>query len=206
MAAGDVSKAILAELRRGLGQRATLGLLDQEGYDALNYAQYDLGHRLVDAAMPEATSIVTSTLTASKVALPADFWRERLVLVGTKHARQWPLGELVLGTVQASLTDPMYYLWGTTGVGYLFCEVNDPASAAAYTLYYVKQPTAMSDSTDPVCRASLYDLLVSCALWQSLKVLKRYGEAAAEFQNYLLGVAQVNARYRGEVPFEAKPR
>lgn len=209
MAAGDISKALVVNVRRRLGEQATSGLADAEIYQMLERGQRALGWLLRDAAIPDLTGYATGTLTASEAALPTDFWRVRALVVGGVVAKAWPIeeeGELGVGMVQPSATDVYYKIWWDTATSLpkLLVKIGDDASTAAYEVFYIRVPADISSTVDPVLGTPLHDLIEDFAVIECLKLRKRHDEAAIETGYFLRRVAIVNSRFGGAPAFEGE--
>lgn len=203
MAAGDVSKALRDRVRAYLGQVSQEGILSADIYKFLNRAQHNLVRRLNDNAMPEMLEVVSGTLTNSRVALPSDFVRERFVEFGASdiRARRWNISELdALDnntlTVPSS-TNPYYYIWydATDAALRLQMEVGSPTSSGGYKFHYVKQPTDMSDSADPILRSDKHHLLIYYALWLAWHQLQDGAMAEYMWGEYIKGANRINGRH-----------
>ncbi len=211
MAAGDVAKSLLAQVRYRLGAVATAGWTDAQIYSCLNQGQTDLGWRLKDAVMP--TAITTGTMTASRFSLPDTFWRERLLQIGTSQivARRWFVSELDSLEGNAlqipSATTPYYYLWYnlTDTAVVVNVEVGNTAATDAYRLLYVSLPVTMSDSIDPLYGDALLPLLVDFAVARARQGRAEYGEAERVWKDYLGGITLINSRYGPGPRAESKP-
>mgnify|MGYP004704319419 CR=1 FL=1 len=203
MAAGDITKELRDRIRTLLGKTAVQGLSDADIYLHLNRAAWDLGWRLADAAMPETFKHVTGSMSASAIALPADFWRERTLYIGTGlvAARWWPLSRLdQLEDSTAKIpseTEPYAYLWPATegGSAQINVLVGDPASTLTYSFYYQRRPPAMSASVDPVFNTVTCDALVQFAVARFRAGNKDYPEAARVRKQYRQMVAVTNSRF-----------
>ncbi len=212
MPVGDISKALKSRVRAILGQPSKQGVEDAWIYLHLNRAQYDLGWRLCDAAMPELTAVATGNMTASAIALPSDFWRERELYVGAEgvRARRWPVSQLdALATnvhITPSADMPFYYIWDTgAGTVKLLVDIGSPTSTAAYELFYVKCPTAMSDTSDPVWSEECCDLLVMFAVARFRESAREYQEAERVWRAYRDAIAVVNSRHEDGTLYEGTP-
>jgi len=213
MATGDVSKALRDRVRQRVGQASQDGLLPEDIYAFLNRAQYDLGWRLHDAAMPEMTDIASGNLTASRVALPADFWRERTVDVGATNvvATRWNITELDALDDNTLLTpsaaNPYYYIWeqAADGATRLLVDVSDAASTLAYRIRYLKNPTDMSDTADPLYKSNKHSMLVEFAVMMYHQMKLNDGERGRSWQQYLAQIIAINTRYMPGYLFQGVP-
>lgn len=203
MAAGDIAKALRDTVRARMGEPSETGLETVDIYLFLNEAQHNLMWRLHDGAMPEMSGIATGTLTNSRVALPADYLREWLVQIGATDevAQLWDVSELDAldnNTLTAPAADNVYYfLWKdpTDGALRLNVEMGNPASAAAYDIFYMKIAVDMSDSVDPVLTEDKHDLLVDFAVMRCREQRHEWAEAQRILNGYLHKVNQLNSRY-----------
>lgn len=203
MAAGDISKALRDRVRAHLGEPSQEGILSSDIYAFLNLAQHNVVRRLNDNAMPEMCAIATGSLSSSMAALPATFVRERFVEIGATNirARRWDISELDAldnnTLTEPSSSNPYYFIWYSTGAAGLRLQVDVglPTSTLGYRLHYVKQPTDMSDSVDPVLSAEKHGLLVSYALWLAWHQLEEPKEAERQWAEYVKQVNRINSRH-----------
>lgn len=214
MAAGDVSQALRDLVRAHLGQPSQEGILTSDVYAFLNRAQFQVVRRLNDNAMPELCEVATGTLTNSRAALPTDFVRERYLEIGSDNvrARRWDISQLDAldnnTLFEPSATKPYYYIWHnpTDGATRLHVEIGDPTSSEAYKLHYVKAPTAMDDSTDPIIAADKHPLIVACALWMCWHYMRQPEEAEYQWGEFIRLVNAMNSRHsRGGTRNESTP-
>ena len=213
MAAGDKSDALLDRVRARIGEPSKSGILDDVLWQFVNLAQLDLIERLDDNDIPELTEIASGSLTNSRVGLPADFLRPRLLLIGSNEipARRWPVHELDAlegSTVYVpSLTDPYYYIWrdATDDAIRLKVEVGNASSTDAYKLFYTKLPAAIDTDTDPDFGDHLHDLLVDYTVSLCRMVAKEYGERDRVRRQYFDQVATFSSRGVGNEPFDDVP-
>jgi len=204
MAAGDIAKSLRDTVRARIGEPSETGVETVDIYAFLNEAVYDVMWRINDGAMPEMTDLATGTLTNSRVALPATFWREWLVQIGASDyvAQQWDISELdalANNTLTApSATNPYYFVWYnvTDAAIRLHVEVGNPADSSAYDIFFVKTPTDMSDSVDPELTAALHELLVDYCTMRCREQRGEYGEAERLRRGYIAKIDAINSRYR----------
>lgn len=198
MAAGDISQALLARVRSRFGTGATYGLTDDEVYHHLNRGQLDLMWRMNPALLDCYTASASGSLVSSRFAIPSDFWRERLLLVGGVKAKRLEITELgSLGPMNAAADQPYYYIWynATDGAIKFHVEIGDAASTAAYVLYYLKSPAGITSSVDPLLPASLQDLLVEFAISRVYANQREYQAAGQAMERYLQRCTRLNTRY-----------
>ena len=198
MAVGDVTAALVAEVRKRIGTSATLGFSDDLLRLWLTRGQYDLIWRLHTGAILEQTTTVSGVLTASKFPLPANFLREAYVKVGGKRARRWNVSErrnLGGSLASPSASDPFYYLWhdGSSVKGIV--QVADAASTLPYDLFYVMRPLTLSASVDPLLGREYDDLLVYFALASCREQREEYEEEVALRAQYAWSINLVNSRF-----------
>jgi len=195
MAAGDISKALLAKVRARAGEWSTNALGDSDIYDQLRRGQLELCDRLMESMLTELLSSASGSLTAGKVALPTSgFWRVREVTLGGQLARATTIEGKPLFTNEATTTYPYYYLMG----GYLYglgCS-----TTAAYTLTYLTVPTTPSASADPNIAVPLHDLMVDYAIIECMKTRQRWQEARELEKDLERRIAFENARFGGPLP------
>jgi len=213
MAAGDVTDGLVDLVRAHLGQASQAGMLTVDILKFLNMGQAAVVRRLNDNAMPELCAVVSGTLTASRVAFPADFMRERFVEFGATDiwARRWNITELDAldnNTLTApSLTTPYQYTWKnvTDNALRLHIAVAAPTSTGAYKLHYVKQPADMTTDVDPVIGRDKHGLLVEFALWLSWIQRGQAEEGERHWALMIDGINRINARHsRGGSRNESK--
>jgi len=215
MAAGDLSDALRDRVRQRVGQSSQSGLLDEDIFAFLNRAQYDLGWRLHDAAMPELTEVASGSLTASRVALPTDFWREVTVDIGTGSSRQtcvrWPVTQLDAldnnTLLTPSTSSPYYFIWyqATDGALRLIIDLGNAASTSAYQLRYVKLPTTMTTDVDPLYKSDKYGMIVDFACMMYHQMKGNDAQRARLWQQYIAQIITVNTRYMPGTLHEGKP-
>jgi len=209
MAAGDITDAMVAEIRSRIGEAATSGLSDAEVLYAINNGQWDLGERLCDAAMPEMTKAATGSLTANKVVLPVDCWRPRALEVPTgTWAIHKPITQLYTaastGVEAPSATDVLWYVWyGAATAPYIITQ--GCGATAAYVLYYVMFPVTATTSVDPYYWAPRLELVKEFALAELLRLRQRFDEWQAIYQGYLYKIALINSRFRDGMAYDGLP-
>ncbi len=206
MAAGDITKELEARVRSRTGLRSQQGVLSVHIYAFLSRACHDLMLRLHDAAITEMQGVATGNLSASKAALPADFLRDRQLFIGTGanmvQARR--IGLMDLDSIEtdvlmvASTSNPYYWIWHNESAGAprLIVEMNAPSSTSAYSLYYMKRPSAVDEETDPDLAADKHNLLVDYAVRRVLQMEWREDEAAEVWKRYIESIVAINSRYR----------
>lgn len=142
MAAGDISKAMVAAVRGRIGEPAQHIWTDDEIYGYLNAAQMALAaEEGLDAAMAPLTRIRAGTWTdGAAFGLPFDFLRERYVTVGGTMARRLALLDTdALRTnvlFEPSAARPFY----SVGNALNFYVGGETPSPASYELFYVRKP------------------------------------------------------------------
>jgi len=208
MAAGDITDAMVLEIRSRIGEAATSGLSDAEVLYAINNAQYDLGERLCDAAMPEMTKTVTGSFTANKIALPADCWRPRaLAAPAGTWAIHRPITQLYAigdtGVQAPSATDVIWYVWYNTSGAYIITD--GCPGTSPYVLYYVTMPVTATTSVDPLYWAPRLELVKEFALAELLRLRQRFDEWQAIYQGYLYKIALINSRFRDGMAYDGLP-
>lgn len=149
MAAGDISKAMVAAVRGRIGEPAQHIWTDDEIFGYLNAGHMALASEEgLDAAMHPLTRIQSGTWAAgAQFDLPWDFLRERYVEVGGVMARRLALLDTdALRTnvlFEPSAARPFYSVGATLNC-YLGGETPDPAT---YSLYYVRKPMVVRSVT-----------------------------------------------------------
>jgi hypothetical protein len=197
---GDVTAALLAQVRIQVGLAAVSGVTDQEVYDHLQRAQLDLMWRLHDGWLDTQLRLATGTVSSSAISIPTDFFRERKVTVGGVAATRWDVRRLgALPTASAS--NPFYWFWqGAFGV-----SVGDIAATPAYGVYYLGLPDAVGVTTDPELSPALYELLVDFACIRVLEGRQQWARAQTLYARYLAQVGALNGRFGGGIPFDGEP-
>lgn len=143
MAAGDVSKALLAQVRARIAEPSSDTRSDDEIYGYLNEAQSDLVYRLCDAALLPLTEICNGVWSNGiyEYTTPADFLRERYVEVGGYPAPRMQLLEV------DALRANVYHTASVTHPRYVFAEGKirfytgnaDPGDGT-YKVFYIRRP------------------------------------------------------------------
>jgi len=201
--AGAVAQGLRDRVRARVGKPSESGLETVDIYAWLNEAQHELIWRLNDGAIPEMTAIATGVLTNSRVALPTLYWRDWLLQIGTtdKVATRWDVTELDAldnNTLTLPAADnPYYFVWyhPTDAAVRLQVDISSPTSTDAYDLYYVKTPTDMSDSVDPVLTAEKHELLLDFAVIRYREQRGEYPEAQRIWNGYIAKINAWNSRY-----------
>jgi len=207
MADGDISDAMVAEIRSRIGEAATSGLTNPEIFYALNNGQFDLAERLCDSALPELMKTAAGSLSSSKVALPTDCLRPRALTLATVWAKYIPLAELYTlestGVTPASADEPYWSIWYDTDAPYILGQ--GCAADAAYLLYYIATPTTMTTDVDPLFWAPRREMVKDFALSELLRLRQRHGEAEIIRVRYEAKVAAINSRYTDGAAYDGLP-
>ena len=201
--AGEITEALRDRVRSRLGQVSKQGLLAEHIYSHMNRGQSDMAWRLNDGAMLELTKQASGNLSSSRVSLPADFLRERIVMVGATDivARRPNISELDAlddnTLFVPSATNPFYYIWHneTADEVMLLVDVSDAASTLAYKLNYVAKPTDVSESVDPDFATNLHNLIVDFAVMRGRQMAKDYAEAKRVWNDYQDQIRIINSRF-----------
>lgn len=181
MAAGDNAKIIKATLRARLGDRDGSRWSDAELYVYLNEAFMELALALPDNALPHLTSVDSDTLVAGRnnYDLPSDFLRARLVKYKDIVAKHWPAQEREALRADSLLvpseTNPFWYIED----GDIYFEVSavTQSGAETYELWYIKQPTTISDTADPDLPAHYWDLVETYAFSRCMEPERNFDMA-----------------------------
>lgn len=201
--AGEVTQGLRDKVRARLGQWSVAGVLDADIYLFLQRGQVDLGWWLRDAALVELTGTTSGTLTNSRVGLPTDFWRERLLQIGEAEveAKRWNVSDVkdLQGNelVGPSADNPYYFIWYdlTDTAVRLKVDIDAPTSTAAYALEHLKVPAAPNATRDPVLNAAYHDLMVDFAVACCLESVRRYREGEAIRRARLDKIGAVSSHY-----------
>lgn len=136
MAAGDISDAMVVNVRQRLGEWATSGLLNAEIFTALNQGQLDIANSLPDGALDDLTKLASGNLTASRVAKPSDILRMRLVLIGGVEAKLRNVSEFPISG--ASPTNVHYTVWDDAGTELIVAAAGTGALNGTYGVVGLK--------------------------------------------------------------------
>jgi len=216
MAAGDITKAMRDRVRATLGEYSQQGVGDAEIYLHMNRAGYDVGWRLADAAIPEMTKRATGSMTSNQITLPSDFWRERVVYIGSAlvMAKWWPISQLdalygIQGSTSTvhvpSATEPYAYIWPAAESAAVKINVLGPAATATYELYYQIKPTDMSASVDPVYSTTTCDAIVMFTVARFREQAKNFPESERVFRQYREKCMVTNSRFAPGKRYEGAP-
>ncbi len=208
--AGETTQALRDKVRERLGKASEYGFTDDALYSYLTEAQRAIIAMLPDAALPGATATATGNLTASEAALPSDFWRERLVLVGDDEieAKPWSVAEAdLLNYLTPSATNPYYFIFysATAGGVRLIVQQGDPSSTAAYKVLYVKVPPALSDTVDPVLSSAYHEAMVDFAVMRCREARTEWAEADRLLTQFQRCMAAVASRYVPGLEHDIRP-
>ena len=159
MAAGDISKALLATCRFRLGEPAADRWQDNEIYGWLNEAQMVVANEEgLDAAMYPLTEICNGVVTTAvfSYGLPADFLRERYVTLGGIQCRR-----LETLNLQATLSN-IYFtpaktqpLYSIVGGQIVFMTGGVDPDSLVYTIHYVRKPMRVRAITSLVAAGTI---------------------------------------------------
>lgn len=215
MAAGDVTAMLVDQVRSRLGEPSKQGILDEEIYGYLSFAQRDVALRLNDAAIPELTPVATGSLSASRAPVPDSLQRIRLLTVGTNNipATRWAVPERDAFTdniyVAPSSDEPYYWLFYNTSDDAVrfHVEVDDPSSTDDYELHYTKTPDDVDGSTDPELNVRWHGLMVDLATALARCSRSNWAEYDRLRRKYLERARKANARFSeaGVIPRDDEP-
>jgi len=159
MAAGDISKALLATTRFRLGEPAADRWQDSEIYGWLNEAEMVLANEEgLDAAMFPLTEICNGVVTTAVFTydLPADFLRERYVTLGGVMCQRLETLNLqaTLSNIYftPSKTMPFYSIVGNQIV---FMTGSVDPDSLVYQVYYVRKPMRVRAITSLVAEGTV---------------------------------------------------
>lgn len=209
MAAGDVSKSLLARVRSRINEPSAGEWEDSEIYSSLTRGQVDLvSKQLVDGALAGVREIVSDDLVGAQNGydVPADFVRARYVYYKDIGAIWWDkhyMAALGEGDAEGNVhvapseTNPYYYLhhdqlvFSVGGV--------TQGDSEKYKLLYVRTPVDITTSVDPEIATYLHGLLVDYAVSRCREQAREFDEAGYVMGEYLELCSIVNSRYRGTV-------
>ncbi len=201
MAAGDISKALLAVVQDRLGDVGGTTWNTTALYGYLTYGQMTLAECLCDAALYPITKVVSTALTDDvyNYDLPSDFLRERLVNYKGKFARRWKVEELDSLRANALTTpteaNPFYYLWGGD-IWFVTDEVVQSGSDV-FLLWYIRETGTISASADPDLPTQYYGLLEDFAVARALELSGERQEAEFVLSHFNDLCSLINERYAG---------
>jgi len=212
MAAGDVSKTLLARVRSRINEPSAGEWADSEIYANLSRGQMDLvANQLCDGALEGLREIAEGTLTASQnpYDLPTDFLRARVVYYKGIWARRWEkryIAALGEGTATANVhvapseTVPYYYLHADQIV--FAVSAVTQTNGDKYELFYVKSPPDVTTSVDPLISTYLHGLMVDFAVSRCREQSQDFGEAEMVMRYYMEMASLLNARYMGTSAYD----
>jgi len=210
--AGEISQGLLARVRSRINEPSAGEWADSEIYANLSRGQTDLvTNQLCDGALTGLREIVEGTLVGAQnpYDLPADFLRARVVYYKGIWARRWEkryIAALGEGTATANVhvspseTNPYYYIHADQIVFAVGAVTQ--TNGDKYELFYVKSPTDVTTSVDPLLPAYLHGLMVDFAVSRCREQAHDFGEAEAVMRYYLEMASRVNARYRGSMAYD----
>jgi len=209
MAAGDVSKAMLARVRARLGEPTAATWTDADLYGYLNEAQSDLvARRLPDGCLYAFTEIQEGSWQTDTMGynLPTDFLRERYVEVGGKpcpRVDHQDIRQLTANRLKTATRDNPFYTFNQGQIRFYTGGQNP--TTPTYRIFYVKKPAAaqLSTSVDPLAPAALWSLMEEYAVAQARLQGRNLQESARLQKRYLTRCAVVASRYSGKRPFDA---
>lgn len=144
MAAGDISKAMLASVRRRIGEPAAADRSDDDIYAWMNEGQLDLvARQLPDVALLPFTEVYNGVWSTGvyDYTLPVDFLRERFIEVNGYPAKRVQLLDLDAITANtywaASKTKPKYAM---VDGGIRFYTGSADPDSLVWKAYYVRKP------------------------------------------------------------------
>lgn len=206
-----LSTELLSRVRTLLDEVTPSFFLDAEIYSALTDAQQetaDYFYKLyssalmnnADSKLPQPLEplviSVTATLATAGLTKPADYWHIISVsyaytggLIGTFYPCRIETLNPVLGFnlgntyLAPSATDPKVYEAYGNSLQLWFSPV--PSGTGAYTLTYLKTPTSISASVNPILPVSVHSAIVHWATAQMLFKDQRPDEANLHLQNFI---------------------
>lgn len=144
MAAGDISKAMVAGIRQRIGDPGAVQVTDTELYGYLNDGQMEVvQEEAFDAALLPLTRLLKGVWDINKddYSLPYDFLRERYVAVNWVPAKRVSLVEMDAirnnSYFAASAANPFYSI--ANGLLRFYTGAEDPTTLE-YQFYYVRKP------------------------------------------------------------------
>jgi len=209
MAAGDLSKEMLARVRMRLGDRAgKIWTSDATIYAFISEGFNVMAHDVVDAALYELMKVQSAVLVGAQdeYDLPSDYLRPRIVKYKGLVAVMWPVDELrglELTLYTPAETSPFFYIWDDD----LVFEVGTVTQAAAetYELWYVKTPTAVTTTVDPELGEAFFQPVEDFAVSRCMESQQEYGMAAVLMGHFIETCGIINRRYAGAPAFDGIP-
>ena len=208
--AGEIAQKMKSIVRDRVNDKAGTRWSDPDIYAYLNEGQQALAHYLCDGALWQLTSVEQTDLVdaTNNYDLPSDFLRERLVKYKTIVARRWTVEEIdaLRANPQTAPTEanPFYYIWA--GDIY-FPEITViQTNGDQCEIWYIKQPTDMSDAVDPDFGKQFHNLIEDFAVSRCLEQGDGdFGQAEVQAAHFLEQCLLINSRYRGGSSFEGIP-
>jgi len=215
MAAGDISKALKADVRSRVAEPSEQGILDTEIYGALNEAQRELLNQLNDIALTPVMEEGPLSITADEnpYAFPSDLQRLRGVKYKTVETKPWPVRHLgalsnnVLHTPSETNVYLVQWSQAAPNAGNIFLRAGSKTAAGGNEIVvrYLETPAVMSDSVDPSLQGGqYYGLMVTHAVMR-LREKQDFDEAERLWQEFQEGVAIINSRSRPVPAYDGKP-
>lgn len=206
--AGEISKEILAGTRARIGDRAGEVWSDADLYAFLNEGFMEIAMHLPDGAMPQLTMVTETLLVAgtSYYDLPTTFLRARAVWYKGLWAKHWPALEKDALRDDALLvpseTNPFW--WLENNDLYVSVGASGPTQAGSekVALWYMKQPTTISDSADPELHESLFDVVQTYAHARCMEPQREFDIARLLRSHFDEEAYLVALRYRTPRAFE----
>lgn len=203
MAAGAITSELITLVRSRYGEPSEQGLFTSYILGFLNLAQNNLALMCNDAAVWALTEQATAALTLDEepYALPANFLRERVVKYKTIVAHR--LEVIRLDSIANNVyrlpteTEPRYFIWN----GKLYLKAGTK-TAGSYYLDYIKSPSQMSESVDPILGREFDEAMVTCALSFCREGRGHSEEAESLWQEYLGMIKVMNSRHSGAQPYD----
>lgn len=200
MAAGDISKGLLARVRVLLDESVAAFWLDADIYQSLNDGQNEAVKEIVNAwkqrqnvifqePLPEILSpVVTDSVishgSAKTYALPSDYIH--YVAIADPSGAPILVRSQSLGKVTQKANT-----YTKAAVGADYCSIGssiitENTDSLSITLTYIKSPTDISTSVDPLfTNKSFLTAMVQYAFSDLLRKDYRLQEALQEFQRFL---------------------
>ena len=210
MAAGDISKALLAEVRTFIDENTAAFYEDSEIYSALTNAQTEYATLILaqykervkinnNEELPEVLRGLISTKAGTIAAplfsftLPTDFFYDISVTYNHQstgslkpcrrraYDRNLPFKQ-ANSYLLADTTKEYFYLLGTSALAF---ETAVSSGTGGYSMNYLIKPTDIDASTDPVLPAFTFPAFLQYAFGDIINKDGRTQESLAYYQKFL---------------------
>lgn len=212
MAAGDITKVLMANVRVRVGEASKTGILDAQVLAYLNAAQDDILIRVDNGPLGSVSETATGDLTtaaepchtgAVSIALPADFVREIIVLYDDIQAKCIDISKLDQVDDNyhraPTTTNPYYYIWNEL----LYVEAG-VTTTTAHSLYHINRPAVLSLTVDPTISDEFFGMMEDFAVALCREQTGDYEEKRRIRQQYKDRCTILNSRWGAPV-YEGQP-